>query len=279
MNAPGHERPAWQAAFTFTALMLMGVLFRVASLPVRHPSLWIATGTIYVSLLVLLLVKSSSETVSTRVLACVVAVGVLQSSVANELIVREGVHVEPFIGAKLIALALALVAPPSLWVGVVALVATGLVPIAEFFHWPAEVRRAMPLTEPWTTLLYSAVAIGLLVHRRHQLSSQRRLVEAETRAAAFQLYMRKFLAVRDLASSPLQSIEMCVGTLRSRCPDAKPQLDRIERQVDRLACMTRALSRYEPVVWTKEDRSVDPRVILGVADELECRDATGGTRS
>jgi hypothetical protein len=278
MNARADERPAWQAAFTFTVLMLMGVLIRVASLPVRHPSLWITSGMLYVSMLALLLLRPSSETVGTRVLALAVTVGVLQSTVANELIVREGFHVEPFIGAKLMALALALVAPPSLWVGLVAVVATGLVPIAEFFHWPAEVQRAMPMTEPWTTLLYSAVAVGLLVHRRHQLSSQRRLVEAETRAASFQLYMRKFLAVRDLTSSPLQSIGMSVGTLRSRYPDAKPQLDRIERQVERLACMTRALSRYEPVVWTKEDCSVDPRVILGEADELECGDPRGGTR-
>lgn len=279
MNARALRYPAWQAAFSFTALMLTAVLIRVVTLPVRHPALWISTGTFYAALLLVLVIRPPSDAFGAKAFALVVTVGVVQSIVANELIVREGIHVEPFLGAKLMALAVALVAPPSLRIGLVALVVMGLFPFVEFFHWSASVRRGMPMTEPWATLLYVAVAVGLLLHRRHQLASQRRLVQAETRAASFHMYMRKFLAVRDLTSSPLQSIEMSVGTLRSRYPDAEPQLDRIERQVERLARMSRALARYEPVVWTKEDCSVDPRVLLGDPEEPDPNDARGGTRS
>lgn len=263
----GQGHPAWQAALSFTGLLLVAVVIRVIALPVLHPELWIAVCALYVTLLAILLAKRGDEAVGTKVLAVAVAGGVVQVSIANELIARAGVHVEPFIGAKLMALALALIAPPSLWIAVVALLATAVVPLVEFYHWPAHVQATMPMNEPWTTLLYAVIALGLLLHRRHQLAAHRQMVRAQTRAASFEAYTRKFLAVRDLSSSPLQSIETTVGLLRCTYPASKRQFDRIGRQLDRLRVLNVALSRYEPKVWRPDDCSVDPLEVLEELDE------------
>jgi len=132
-----------------------------------------------------------------------------------------------------------------------ALVFTGLIALGALIggvFWP------LPARWPW--VLTSGIGASLFVLL---LAAG---VRAQTKAADAERFMRKFLAVRDLANSPLQSIEATLAVLRIRHPDSGAQWDRLERQIDRLRKLSTVLSRYEPETWTVTDRSFDPLEVL-----------------
>jgi hypothetical protein len=180
----------------------------------------------------------------------------------NDLLARLGVRCEPFIGYKLYALSVALMAPPSLWLGLGSILACALLPLAEYAGWPAAVRAEIPTPEPATTLLYAIASVGLLFHRRQQMRIHREVVRAQAKTASLELMARKFLAVRDLTNSPLQSVELTVALLKTRHPESQAQLERLERQLARLRQLSVVLSQYEPQRWAPEDGSFDPLEVL-----------------
>jgi PAS domain S-box-containing protein len=170
------------------------------------------------------------------------------------------------LGYKLVPLAIALLAP-RMWIGMGLFATTALLPIVEFYYWPPELRARVPVPEPWGAVLYSLVAVGLFLFRRHQLETQRVLVQAQGRAVTNEIFARKFLAVRDLANSPLQAIEATVTLLKTRHPEEQMRIERIERSLDRLRKLGVVLAKYEPQVWSVADQSFDPLEVL--QEEIE----------
>jgi hypothetical protein len=51
--------------------------------------------------------------------------------------------------------------------------------------------------------------------------------------------------VRDLANTPLQTVELSVAMLRRQAPHLGSIIDRIERALDRLRLLSTTLSQYE----------------------------------
>jgi PAS domain S-box-containing protein len=195
----------------------------------------------------------------------VIGVGVLKALaliwVINARAVQYGIRFEPFLGYKLFALGVALFTP-SLWLGVGAIAASAALPMLQEALWPAAVRRSLPVPEPWLTVLVAGVALAIFFHRRHQLAVLRNLVSRETKAAYVDRFMRKFLAVRDLANSPLQSLHATLAVLRARHRESQAAFDRIERQIDRLHKLSTVLSHYQPATWRAGEQSFDPLQVL-----------------
>jgi PAS domain S-box-containing protein len=187
--------------------------------------------------------------------------------VTNDLTMRAGVRFQPFEVYKLFPLAVALLAPSSLWIGVGAIAAAAVLPIVQTWRWPPPVRQLLPPAEPWVTAFYALVALILLLHRRRQLAAQRDMVHVQTKAAYIDRFMHKFVAVRDLANSPLQALESTLAVLRIKHPHSAVQLERIERQIDRLRKLSTVLSLYEPQSWTSGDESFDPLEVLQQPDD------------
>jgi PAS domain S-box-containing protein len=182
--------------------------------------------------------------------------------ITNDLAMHSQVAYATFGGYKLFAIALAVFGSASLRVGITGIGLAGILPILELYQWPPAIRERVSVVEPWVTLLYAAVGMGVLYHRRRELRRQAELVQAQTKAAYVELFMRKFLAVRDLANSPLQAFEATLGVLRMKHPESKQQIDRLARQLDRLRKLTTVLAQYEPRAWTERDQSFDPLEVL-----------------
>jgi hypothetical protein len=146
----------------------------------------------------------------------------------------QGLPVELFVREAIASAIYAVAAPPCAIVS--------LVPIAAFsaesllVYWTARGAPPgqLPPWQPWTGLLYGACMALLAVYRaRHQQRDVATTVKLE-QAAALQRLMRSYLAVRDLVSTPLQTLRVSIHLLGLRYPAAKETTGPMERAVERL---------------------------------------------
>jgi hypothetical protein len=253
--------------------VLAALVFCGASLAVV---VWPATRTFhllmgglaaFLLLVVLLTPRRWSREVGTSVFLLVVAVVLGTAWLVDDAAIRAGRVFEPFVVCKLGGLIVALLAPEDLLVSLPALAAFTVLPIVRTYTWPPSVRASLPMPEPWTTLFYLLVALVLLFHRRHQLATHSQMVRAQEQASAYERLMRKFLAVRDISNSPLQTIEHTLALLPTKCADASRELGRLRRSLDRLRELSSVLESYTPRGWKESYTSFDPFQVLKDVEE------------
>jgi hypothetical protein len=125
------------------------------------------------------------------------------------------------------------------------------------------VRAALPPTEPLATWIFAGFGVALLIGSTRRFALERRLVEQQHAAAANEKMARAFLAVRDLANTPLQTIESATAVARILHPEADVPLGQIERALDKMRKLSRLLSRHEPSIrWREGDESFDATLRL-----------------
>jgi len=167
----------------------------------------------------------------------------------------------PFHGPKLAVLGVALLAP-SLWLGctLIALFAVETGVLAVLFNVAG--RSDVVSGEPWITLVYALIALGLLIDRVRRQRTEEAAVRAQARADEMARLARVALAVRDLANTPLQTLHSNVVLLR-RHPDDERAMARINRAILRLSELNRVLARWDVSArWERGDESFDPLEVL-----------------
>jgi hypothetical protein len=131
----------------------------------------------------------------------------------NDAMAQRG-QFDAFPGSKLTALAIAFLAPSGA-VGAALIGLTMLGPVAEvYLRWTAEQRNHMPVLEPWQTVLFGLVALGLLAVRRKHVSAVRELARERARRIGLARVARLVLSVQDFANTPLQTITLSIPLLR-----------------------------------------------------------------
>jgi hypothetical protein len=171
----------------------------------------------------------------------------------------------PFQANKLGALAAPLLAP-SLATGLISIIAYVGGPLLEMHFLPDSVQRHLPLGERWSLVAYGLFAVALLIHRLLRITFERRLVRAQSEAAAAQKLARTLLAVRDFANTPIQTLELGTELIRQAHPELRPLLDRLDRSIARLMELNRLLLSYERHLrWSPGDESLDSGHLLGRA--------------
>jgi hypothetical protein len=157
----------------------------------------------------------------------------------------QGVCWVPFEGNKVGLLTIGLLAPPSLAVGLLtmgAFTASALVHLALL---PASAHASMAAGEPWTTAAYAGVGVGLFVYRLHTIELADTARRAQAEANLMQEVALISLAIRDLANTPVQTLEMLRSLLRRPGADLPAIERRMGRIVDRLSELNHVLSHYE----------------------------------
>jgi hypothetical protein len=85
---------------------------------------------------------------------------------------------------------------------------------------------------------------------------------------------RKFLAVKDMANTPLQTIEANVALL-ARIPGARAYADRIGRALEPLRAWQRILvDESSRLTWTPNDESFDALAVLNKESQQRSRSAS-----
>jgi hypothetical protein len=97
--------------------------------------------------------------------------------------------------------------------------------------------------EPWLTLIFAAVAVGMLVSRARRREFVARAARVAAHAAALDRVARLLLLVRDRANSPLQTVALGAAIVKRRCPDQQRVAAAMDRAVQRLRKLSTALQR------------------------------------
>jgi len=174
----------------------------------------------------------------------------------------------PFEANKLGALTAALLAP-SRWAGILAIAGYVGSAVIQYGLYPGNAHERLSVTEPWATVAYGAFSCGLLAYRLRSLALARTVARSRAEAAVLQRLARASLTLRDLANTPLQTLELSVALLRRKGEELTPVVARMERALERLHALGRALSQYE----TPPPRGTS---LLPVDSEPGVRDAGRG---
>ena len=160
--------------------------------------------------------------------------------------IAEGALWQPFVGRKMLILGLALLTP-MLPAAPLALLAIFMIEWIVFWSryelWRSHVVHAAG--EPWVTALYFGAAYFLVAlrWRNERLSAQ--LCEAAAAARALRQVTHVSTAVRNQVNTPLQALELGLGLLRERHPEEGALLDRMNRALEKLEVLSRALGETD----------------------------------
>jgi hypothetical protein len=170
----------------------------------------------------------------------------------------EGLRWVPFEPTKLSALTLALLAPPSLWVGAVAIlmfVGSGL---AHNVVLSGAIRARMASAEPWALISYGVFALVLLGFRSRGRTLQAALEREHADRLALERVADVALALRDLANTPAQTMELIRHELSTHDARTAVLARHMRNALGQLARLSDLLSRYaQAVSWNKRGLSFD----------------------
>jgi len=271
MLAPPHESQRSQYSWRGTLIacglnaigMPMDIWFGrdVPNLPIWAP---IASGAAGVVLAIVLLARRRHPTarLCTRVFLLNTLVILVALWITSGAFAAAPGKWLPFQANKLGALAAGVLAPD---------LATGIIGIGGFVGMvllryatlSAALQQRLPIAEPWVIFIYAIFALAMLGYRVHSVDLARRVLRVRTESIATQRLARTFLALRDFTNTPLQTIELSAHIIRARCPEVGQVLDRVDRSIERLYRLNRALAVYESRIdWTDEDLTPDPTVLV-----------------
>jgi hypothetical protein len=172
----------------------------------------------------------------------------------------EGARWLPFQAHKLSLLTAALIAP-DLVVGLVTLGIYSGAAILQLALFDPAVRARVASGEPWPILAFTLFSIVLLAARMHTQSLERSLIEVRAERRLLRDVAARLLAVRDLANTPLQTIEVNAA-LVATVPGAEVYAQRMLRSVERLRSWHRHLETDWRLIGWSESLAFDAQKIL-----------------
>lgn len=187
-------------AFTIAAYLLLRIFFKKAPIDI--------IGCFFLSFVIL----------------------ILTSVICNhEYFVENFEMFQPYLGIKLLALSVALFAPPRKWVGWTSFIIISIVPLVQYYHWPTVYRSQLGFQEPAMTLSFVIIAAALYVNRLHTLSLLRKEIIAQEKLAIYQRLGGLMVGLQHLNNTPLQTIEISLHLLKEKCPECISTIESMER--------------------------------------------------
>lgn len=196
--------------------------------PLFLPSL-AACGSLWLGLGILWINKKSKP-------ACILSFMPLYTTlvvVANVLynhqyyIQHQEILFMPYIGIKILIVALALAAPTTRWVGWLSIGICGIAPSVQYYLWPLELQQRLPMQEPWITTILAIASIFLYAHRCRVYE----LMRKEEQAEALRRYSQLLLSAQHLLNTPLQVIELSTSLITKSDEERKMALTNIQKSM------------------------------------------------
>jgi hypothetical protein len=183
--------------------------------------------------------------------------------VTNAQLAKKGAPFQTFAGFKMMLIGGALILPSDLIIGVPMLLAGAVVPSVEWATWPSDWRAHLAPGEPFGTVIYGLVALALYAHRTRSAAMQRQMHLAEAEASSMERIARMSLAVRDLANTPLQTLQAGVELLQRGGPSTPETIERLLRALLRLRELNQMLEPYAASLkWHAGEASLDSIEVL-----------------
>jgi hypothetical protein len=166
----------------------------------------------------------------------------------DEVRIGQGVSWVPYEPNKLGALTIAIIAPPRWWTGVAGILL--FIGSAAVHHvlLPPAVRVHMVVGEPTGIIAYGTFSLVLLWFRRRSYTLGVQLEQTRSEKLALSQLARVAMSLRDLANTPLQTLELVRRALLTRAPDLPKQAQRMEHALSRLRGLNDVLVPYQAQV-------------------------------
>lgn len=183
------------------------------------------------------------------------------------LLFEMGRPYSPFLGYKLMMVALGLTVTSRSKLGVVLIVITALTAIAFWFILDLGAHRdIISVAEPWVTLVYMLIGLLSLRNLEQRRLASIRLLRADAEAAALHRRALMFLSLRDRLNSPLQTLVLGADCAPSAI--APNSIDRVHLAVDRLVTLSRELADLDVLIPPTSHLGFDADAELHRADLL-----------
>lgn len=211
--------------------------------------------------------RTASDALCDFIFFCIVAPFALTFWITEVSHAESGRYEQPFVGPKLMLFVVSALCPTRpRWLAPLLLAFfTGEMAAIWVYIDYGSIPVVLATGEPWISLSYMLLACFLFGSRLHWMRLHEELAVARAEATILQTTNDAFVAVQDLANTPLQSLEIAL-TLMHRGRPNDPLIRSAERAVRRL----RALTRHLPV-----ESTIHPRVDATALEGLHAlRDST-----
>jgi hypothetical protein len=162
---------------------------------------------------------------------------------------------------KLGALAVAILAPPSVHAAVLSIVIFVGSVIVRYELFDTATRASLS-SEPWAMVAYGIFGFGLYLYRIQSRKVRAEMQVALTEATSHERLSCVLLAFRDFYNTPLQTLELTIAIFKVRHPEDRQLVARMERATGRLAELNRVAASYEPSACGSQRVSLDAVEIL-----------------
>jgi hypothetical protein len=181
---------------------------------------------------------------------------------------QAGIIWQPFVGHKMVSLAVALLSPGPLVLSLGLIGALMAEASVQWWTMLAGNPRIAAGYEPWTTLITGGVACVFAWRREREFALRSRFAEARAEVEALTTLSQVFMALRDYANTPLQTLEIDLELVGRRHPEEARVLFRIRKALARLRSLMGWLTRYEARIgWIGGAASFDAEALLRTLDE------------
>ena len=164
----------------------------------------------------------------------------------------------PYEPSKLSALTLAIIAPQGWPIGVTAILSFVGSAILHHITLVDSIRARMPVGEPFGIIAYGVFALVVLGFKQRGYALRGDLEHARAEKVALERLARVAMALRDLANTPVQTLELVRQRLLTDDPQIGLQTERMARALDRLQRLNDILAPYQSaIVWEGEATAVE----------------------
>ena len=257
----------WRGAMAALVLTVVGMPIVMAlgraipGMPLWPNLVSIAVG-IFLAAILLVRRRTPTPLVVHGVFLLNVAVVVAALWLTNSVYATSGRVWVPFQANKLGMMAIVLLAPSRLWVGLLCIAGHAGAAVAQLYTFDEALRAGLAVGEPEATLAFAFFATILLVYRHRRNALDRAEIRSQTERAGMVSFARAVLAIRDLSNTPLQTIQFASAAARIRYPDDL-LWDRIDRALAELHARDGRLLEFEhALAWGPTEESFDPADVL-----------------
>jgi hypothetical protein len=159
----------------------------------------------------------------------------------------------PYEPNKLSALTLAMIAPPGWSTGIVGILLFVGSALVHHLTWSDAVRPRISAGEPLGIIAYGVFALVVLGFKQRGNSLRKELEHARSEKVALERVARVSMAMRDLANTPVQTLELVRQRLLTDDPQLPRQTERMGRALERLERLNDILAPHQSAVAWQED--------------------------
>lgn len=203
----------------------------------------------------------TSRTTSHLLFLLVLLPTVVMTWMVDDARAARGAFWVPYEPNKLSVLTLAIISPPGWPIGMIAILLFLGSAVLHHMMLADEIRARMSAGEPFGIIAYSVFALVMLGFRQRAYTLRSELEHERSDKLTLERVARVSLALRDLANTPVQTLELVRQRLLTDDPQLLLQTERMGRALERLRRLNDILEPYQSsVIWEGEITTVEREI-------------------